>query len=85
MHDQVRLVRVAGFSQVHLVARPPRLPFGREAGIRIVWGLNEAIGRRLVVGVAPPYRAFGCGVILLDPDLTECLNRGSGTNAGQRK
>jgi len=76
VHDQVWLVRVAGLGQVHLVARPARLPLGGEAGVWIVRGLNEAIGRRKVVCVAPPNRAIGCGVILLDPDLTECLDRG---------
>ena len=63
VHDQVRLVRVAGFGQVHLIARPSRLPLGGEPGIRVVRGLNEAIGRRKVGCVAPPNRAIGGGVV----------------------
>jgi hypothetical protein len=70
--DQVRLIRLAGLGQVHLVPGPGRGPLEAEAGLHLVGGLDQHGGWGQVLVAAPTSRPVG-GIELLDPDPTQGL------------
>lgn len=76
LREQERGIGLAGLGQVDLVARPAGLALGGEARLRVVRrGDPHRARRQLAVGTPARRAVIVQGVVVLDPDLPQRLDR----------
>ena len=79
LRDEIGVVGITGLGEVELIADPVGLAFTAVAGLQVVGRGDAHRCGRLLIPCAPAERfepRHGTAVILLDPDLPECLQGG---------
>ena len=78
----MRALFLTGFSHMHFVAGPPRLPLFAVACFWIIWRVDELFARRKLVTASPVELPLDPDVVL-DPNAAQDLDRRDFTQPGR--